>query len=431
MFVPCRRSQSRASRTLVRNLLSTARFAAEYSFSQRSDPTIFMTKAHFTRVPTSPMLRVTTAAAAVLLANSALLGQTASSDPAGRYPFVFQVGPGATTGSTSSAATSIPLVRQSVFRGAPLSKEGDNFVQPLKLNFPAGTFANAQFNPTTTTTYYVELDNGQPQATSGPWKWSGSFCNIATTTDSSVTLLDNSLLDRVVIGTTVITIRPHWTTSTLFGEQNSAGLTSGNTAGASDCFGVMDPESQMMTVIFYRTNVALGIHDWRIGINIMAANFLIPPNRFISTTRRGGTALNAPLIGEPKTVGTVFEIEPPPESSNPSYGFIANPYPFPSRTLAELGLYTGDPATGVMGGSSEENSGDTLVIQPPYIGSSPTLIVYHYNTTNSRWQRGTVDASADRIPAAGAGYILRKPGSGGQAFTFFLPPPSEVLPFSH
>lgn len=379
--------------------------------------------------------RSLSAFAAAIVAPSLAIAQTASSDPAGRYPLVLAVAPGATTSSASNGVAVPALVRRAAFRGAPLSKEqvaATPSGTTLKLNFPAGTFTPAQFDPTTTTTYYIELDNGQPQTTDGPWRWSGSFCNVVTTSDSSVTLADESLLNAVVVGTTVISIRPHWTPGTLFGDQNSAGLTSANTASTSDYFSVVNPATGAGTTIFFRTNTSLNIHEWRLGINTNATNYLIPPNRILLTQRKGETALNAPILGEIKTVGTCFDIPAPAAATNVTYGWISNPYPFPSQTLAALGLYTGSAQTGLLGGTSEEDSPDTIVLQSTYLqGTAAVMTVYHFNTTNNRWQRGSVDATNDRIPAGTAAYIARKPASVGQAFTFFLRPPAEVLPYAH
>ena len=100
---------------------------------------------------------------------------------------------------------------------------------------------------------------------------------------------------------------------------------------------------------------------------------------------------------------------------------VGSAYPLASRRLADIGLYTGNSATGVFSGTSA-SSADTVGIFNPTTG---VQTIYFYSSTNNRWQTGPSDASNITIPEGAAVLIARK--NGRAPFTWYIPQPTMAL----
>ena len=131
---------------------------------------------------------------------------------------------------------------------------------------------------------------------------------------------------------------------------------------------------------------------------------MIPPDVGLNIERKAGTSVQFTLTGAVKLGPTGIFIQGGSNSLNPSnFQYVANPYPTASVTLANSNLYTGNPATGFLGGITPSSS-DQLSLYDTVNGAT----IYYYNTSKNRWQNGGNDASNVVIPAGSRGPHIAK-----------------------
>lgn len=238
----------------------------------------------------------------------------------------------------------------------------------------------------------------------------GSITEVVSNVGNQITVADD-LSEVVYPGSTMFRLVPHWTMATAF--PGGAGLGGGTTPTAADTVTLYPPTGAAVTM-FYNTSAG----QWRRGLTD-ASNTTIPPGCGVMVTRKQSGEVEIPFSGVVTTIPV--ELLVGAGGGGGKLTLLSNPHPIASVTLADSGLYTGDPSTGVVGGSSP-NSADTVTIYNPQTGAG---VNYYYSTTANQWRWGLSNASSVTIPEGAAVLINRKAGRGG--FSWYLDPPPMGL----
>lgn len=336
-------------------------------------------------------------AALALISSTALAQTTATTDPVG---FVTLTVAGKPTGIRGFTYLSLSMARTSVF-SAQVPVGGVATVSGVTvLTFPAGIFTANQFSGAGNS-HYLEITGGS---------FAGHISDITSNSSTQITLADD-ISTAITEGSTTVRVRPNWTFATAFGANNSAGFQGGTSSSTADVIEILNPKTGVSSKYFYSTTN----NRWQTGFTD-ATNAPIPPDAGLRIERKGTASVSFKLVGDVKLGPTGLLVEG--GSSTGNYNLIPNPYPLASKTLANSGLYTGNPNTGLVGGSSS-SSADTLALFNPATGTS---INYFFSTTNNRWQTGFTDASNVTIPEGSAVMVTRK--NARPSFVWYVPQPT-------
>lgn len=294
---------------------------------------------------------------------------------------------------------SLGMVRPNAFQ-AQVPSGGVSTVGGLTvLTFPAGNFTANQFIGLGNS-HYLEIVDGA---------FAGLISDIASNSSTQITLADD-ISSAITAGASTIRIRPHWTFATAFGANNSAGFQAGPSSSTADVIEILNAKTGVSSKYFFSvTN-----NRWQTGFSD-ATNTPIPPDAGLRVERKSASSVSFKIVGEVKLGPTALLLEGGSPTGNNN--LLPNPYPLDSRTLANSGLFTGNPNTGLAGGSSS-SSADTLGLFNPATGTS---INYFFSTVNNRWQTGFADASNVTIPQGAAFMITRK--NGRPSFVWYFPQP--------
>ncbi len=348
-----------------------------------------------------PSLFRSLAGALFLASVAALSAQSVVTEPVGFTTLTVAAKPPAARGFTYVA---LNMFRPTAYRSVvpAVSAPGSSTV----LTFAASSFTAGQFATGTAPNYshFIEITNGTG---------AGVLSDISACTTNTITLTED-ISAMITAGTTSVRVRPHWTFATAFGANNSAGFQGSNTPTNADALSLLNGATGVFTSYFYSTTNS----RWQRG-GVDASNDIIRPDQCLQVERKVTSAVNFTLVGEVKLGPTEIMIQGGVSPQN--FNLASNPYPLNSVTLAASGLFTGNPATGVVGSNTATNA-DTLGILNPATG---LITNYFYSTTNNRWQTGGADASAVVIPEGAGVLITRKQGRVG--FSWIVPQPAMNL----
>lgn len=191
-------------------------------------------------------------------------------------------------------------------------------------------------------------------------------------------------------------IRKHITLADVFGPNNEAGLLAGSSPAAADNVVLLSAQSQSLELYFY-CNVP-GYTGWYRGDFQSANDAVIYPEEGIAISRKAPSAATCYLHGISQSGRARVPLWP-------GLNLIGTLSSAKSLTLSELNLYTGDPTTGLAGGSNPA-AADNLVVP-----SANGLALYFYCTVAgyTGWYDGAFNpANSVVIPPQAAFYIKRK-----------------------
>lgn len=298
---------------------------------------------------------------------------------------------------------SLNVARPKVFQGTVGTKSLDGSGRTVITQSDSSFTADA-YKPGTGTfpsnKHYLLIKNGSN---------AGAWSEIVSNTSSSLTLADN-LNDLISDGTTQFEIRPFWTLATAL--PSGGGLQGGTSGNAADNITIIRANGSVDTFFYHSGN-----GRWQTGITD-ASHAIIAPSSGVMFTRKQTSSVNIVITGEVLTTPIIADIL---SGGTAKLTYVANPYPVASKTLATSGLYSGNTATGLAGGTSA-NAADTVTVYNVATGAAAT---YYYNTSNNRWQSGISDASAVTIPDTAVLVINRKSNRG--AFEWYIPTPLTNL----
>jgi uncharacterized protein (TIGR02597 family) len=325
---------------------------------------------------------------------------TATTDPVGFTTLTIQ-GKASAGAANRNNFVSLNMQRASAFQGtiSSVALDGGRSV----LTITGASFTANQFSGTGNA-HYVRL-------TSGAGGNTGLVSEVAATSGNTITVVDN-INDAISSGTTTFSVTPYWTLATAFPQ--GGGLTGASAAASADTITIIPPTGGALTY-FYSTS----FNQWRRG-NTDSSNVTIPPGSGMQITRKQVGNVDIVVAGG-VTLGPVEAIVGAATSTTSRSSFVANPFPLASKTLGASGLYTGDPTTGVVGGTAAA-SADNVTIFDPTTGQALT---YFYSTSFNQWRRGNTDSSNVTIPIGAAVQITRKANRG--EFSWFIQQPAMSL----
>jgi uncharacterized protein (TIGR02597 family) len=342
---------------------------------------------------------------AIALTSLALSGAnaqtTATTDPVGFTTLTVQ-GKATAEAANRNNFVSLNMQRAPSFQGAissvALDGSGRSVLTVSGASFTANQFSGAG------NSHYVRL-------TSEAGGNNGLVSEVVSSSGNTITVVDN-INSAVSAGSTKFAVTPYWTLSTAFPQ--GGGLTGASAAASADTITIIPPTGGALTY-FYSTS----FNQWRRGTTD-SSNVLIPPGSGMQIIRKQIGNVDIVLAGN-VTLGPVEAIVGGATPTASRNSFIANPFPLASKTLGTSGLYTGDPTTGVVGGSAAA-SADTVTIFDPTTGQALT---YFYSTSFNQWRRGTADSSNVTIPIGAAVQVTRKANRG--EFSWFIQQPTMSL----
>ncbi len=333
-----------------------------------------------------------------LLLTGGSVGQiTATSDPVGYTTATVR---GKTGASNPNSFFSIGLTRTESWRGTAndvfVNGEGRTILATGNI-FPPSSLIQGDAGEA----HYLQILDG-PNA--------GAISNIIANNSDTITLADD-LGEVLLANETMFRIVPHWTMGTAF--PGGGGLSGANSPTLADIVTIYPPAGAPST-LFYNTTAG----QWRRGLSD-ATHYTIPPGSGVMVTRKQSGDVQISFLGSVAT--TPVEVQVGGGASPGALTLVSNPHPINSLTLAQSGLYTGNLATGVAGGSSP-TAADTVTIYNPQTG---TGVNYFYNTTAGQWRQGLSNASEVTIPEGAAVLINRK--NSRAPFSWYASPPSMGL----
>lgn len=345
-----------------------------------------------------PVKTISKAAAMLALGAGAAFGQvTATSEPVGYTTITVR---GKTGAANPNSFFSLSLTRPETWRGVAsdiFTDEQGRSVLTISASLGDGALTLSGGGQA----HYLQVLDG-PNA--------GTVTEVVVNLGDRVTLADD-LSEIIIPSSTMVRLVPHWTMSTAF--PGGAGLGGGTSPTAADTVTLYPPYGGAISM-FYNTSAG----KWRRGLTD-ASSTNIPPGCGVMVTRKQAGDVQIPLSGVVTT--TPVELQVGQGGGTGKITLLPNPHPIASVTLASSGLYTGDPSTGVVGGSSPSGA-DTVTIYNPLTGAGAN---YYYSTTANQWRRGLSNASSVTIPEGAAVLINRKAGRGG--FSWHLSPPPMGL----
>ena len=340
------------------------------------------------------------------LAMSGLHAQnTATTDPVGFTTINVRA---KSTAARALTMVVLPMERADAFNGsctdASFSLDGSN---RTVITFASNLFTANQFTGTGNQ-HYFRLSNGAN---------AGEFSTIISNTANSISLADN--LNAVLATTSTFSVTPYWTLGTAL--PNGGGLQGGTSAtgATTDNLFIYNAAFVATTYFYHTTN-----NRWQTGLSD-ASNTIIPPGTGFAVERKQNSAVAIVLPGSVPLGSSSVDVNGSTSGTATRNTLVGSAYPLASRRLADIGLYTGNPATGVFAATSAGTAttgADTVGIFNPATG---VQTVYFYHSTNNRWQTGLSDASNVTIPEGAAILISRK--SGRAPFTWYIPQPSMAL----
>lgn len=333
------------------------------------------------------------------LAVSGLNAQsTATTDPVGFTTISVR---GKTTAAKAFTTVVLPMERPDAYTGSCTGATFSLDAGRTLITFPSNVFTANQFTGTGNQ-HYFRLSNGDN---------AGEFSTIVANTANSITLADD--LNSVLSTASTFAVTPYWTLGTALPA--GGGLQGGSSATAADTVTIYNA-SFVGTLYFYNTSA----NQWRAGLT-GADNVIIPPGSGLGIERKQASAASIVLAGTVPLGTSAVDVNGSISGSATRYTMVGSAYPLASKRLAEIGLYTGNPSTGLVGGTSA-TAADTVTVYNPATGVGT---LYFYNTSANQWRTGLSDASNVTIPEGSAVLITRK--SGRSPFTWYIPQPTMAL----
>jgi uncharacterized protein (TIGR02597 family) len=333
-------------------------------------------------------------AAAIALTFAAVLSTATAQTTATTIPvgFITKTIPAAGA-SPSNTVLSIPLYQTAAFQSAVTATPAPGATE-VTLNSAA--FTTTQF---TTVPHLLRVKTG---ALAGKF-----WVVLATPAPGNVVSLKEpnggtpGVADAVLTGLVAgdsCEILPANTFGSTFGA--IPGIGAGTTAGGVAVDNVLVWNGTTYSTYYYHSTN----NRWQ-RATLNATNTIIFPDDAVFFVRKLATALPVTLMG---TVPSTAEKTELIGSSN---NFISNRFPV-DITLGTSGI---ENAPGWIKGTTAGASDNVL------IWNGANFTTYYYHSTNNRWQRSTLNATATPLPAAEGFFVVRSAGTSDTVLTQNLP----------
>ena len=262
---------------------------------------------------------------------------------------------GGRTGALTATQFAPAMLQPAIYAGT-ISAVNSNTIQDAKAAFPASITG-------TETPCYVQFE-------------SGVMADIVEVDmDRGVLALDRDVGSVVTPGERY-RVRPHLTIPVIFGEQNDAGLKSGDQFEVADQVVLLRPASQQRVGVYYSSQPGAG--GWRDQSGESAQRLCVPPAQGLEVVRRSPGDAVVYLHGEVRDGPihiTVFEGEN-------RVGTVLTPESVP---LSAIRLASDHPHTtiGTVRGGEEVRAGEVLLVQRAP-GTGPFVWVWPDGTRKER-----------------------------------------------
>jgi hypothetical protein len=329
------------------------------------------------------------------------LGQTAYTTPVGYTTTT--ISQAFAPGSPKNNIIAPALQNSASYSGQVASVAGDVITLKNGANppiLPVGAFNQLSSFSFVAFGYYIETADGY---------WAQIVSNDATSVTVEAGAGSNFSVDEA------ISIRRHRTIADIFGANNSAGLlasSEGDTTAADNVVLIDEVNGGNITVI---ASDAIG-GTWITDAFEDAATLPVYPDQGLQVSRLGTSDLSLVVSGEVNVTGRQIGI---------TTGVQLRPYVLPvDTTLTDLGLYTGNPATGVVGSST----GDTSEADIVGVNVNGVSFNYFYAEVDLGGGVGWYDDSLnfvgnDNLPAGAALIINRQNPVNTAPFVWVAPAP--------
>jgi len=304
---------------------------------------------------------------------------------------------GSNTGLKALTIFSIPVARAVVFSGV-LTNVGTGTVTVANPGWAVDEF-NAPNQP-----HYIEITQGS---------FAGFISDIVDTdgTTGTLTLADD--LTSLIAGDESFIIKMHWTISSFFGPNNEAGLQGGTSLSNADEVLLHDRNNQKYSSYFYADYGPEVFQGWVNPGYVDASDVIMPPDSSFIVRREVTSDVTLYVAGPIKTGPAIITVQA-------GLNLLPNIYPA-GFTFDQSSLYTGDNATGVVGGTSLSNANEVLlhdsINQKYFAYFYADFVAYGFQS----WvTSGYVDAS-NTVISAGEGMFLRR--DFGDAFYWKIAQP--------
>lgn len=224
---------------------------------------------------------------------------------------------------------SVPIV-QPVAAAGTITACSANTLQDTNAHWTSNQFGG------TNGSFYVEFNTGHMADILS--------CDAA----ASRLTLPSSLPAAITVGSPY-RIRRHQTLAGIFGARNEAGLKGGLNLNESDVVRLLLTEPKGALDFFYLN--APRYQGWVQGYD-PAGDQVIYPEQGLAVVRKSAASITFGIAGVVKEDPTLAEIAP-------GYSLVGSVSAFGPRRLADLDLYTGDPATGLASGRNPTEA-DTI-----------------------------------------------------------------------
>ncbi|MFT5401784.1 MAG: hypothetical protein ACI9DF_000609, partial [Verrucomicrobiales bacterium] len=303
--------------------------------------------------------------------------------------------------SETLGTTCIPITPHSVDTQGTLSFRGLQLVQQKKAT---GTVSDTGVNSLTDATAQWPddgLDDCYVIITKGPN--AGLMTDIVSNTATTLSLIDN--LGAFEIRNQSFDIRSHTTPGQLFGMNNEAGLLGGRNAAEADNVLLLASGGAETQLLYSDLNTM-----WLDGNFDDASDLPIAPEQGFIVRRKSAAALNIYTHGALLLTAKTVPIEN-------GFNLLSSIKTHQALRLDELGLYTGEQATGLSPGLNPLVADNLLILNADGTTSLYWLFV------DTTWRRVNYTLAGHVLIEPGTSfYILRRPAN--PPFNWNIPPES-------
>jgi len=300
--------------------------------------------------------------------------------------------------ATSIAANAAPGSRVTMFSlpgvtpvaaAGRLTAVATTTIQDANANWTTGKFNGNNG------AYYIEFD-------------SGFRMDIVGTDAATKTLTVSGVQTSMVAPGMRYRIRRHLTVADIFGRNDEAGLTPAANSADGDNILIHVPQTQQLLTIFY-SNVP-GFAGWYFDNYTPAANLVVSPEAGLMVRNKSSRALTMYFNGAAKEVSTLSPIYP-------GYNLIGTLKAQHGISLSQLGLFTGDPNTGLASGQNPSAADNLILLNAD--GSTRTFFYSDYPGFDGWYDTGFLPSANAIIPPGSAFFVQRK--TPRSAFYWLIP----------
>jgi len=236
---------------------------------------------------------------------------------------------------------------------------------------------------------------------------SGLMADIEATSNDTLTLAGD--IEGLVQPGEAYRVRPHSTLDSVFGADNAAGLTAASNPSDADHIMLFNVQTQGTDIYWFST--IPGFEGWRNLLMQPAGSQTVYPEQGLMIQRKSPEDLLIAQNGQVKTGTTLVPIQA-------DYNYLGTLKTRTTLTLEQLGLYTGDSATGIAESTNPTDADNLLIID-----ANGATQLYWYSAIGGfeGWRDVLMNPVGTTAIAPGSAFFLNRKSDTG----FFWEIPAE------